>query len=154
MLQTVNKFNFLGYILSYQGEVDISCEISKYTKTMEVTNNALKPSLVQRNIGLCLYKTSTVPIVCYESRTWAIRKQIINRTATCEIKFMRRLGGYTKWDHKRKNILDKIKIKRMLNYMQNYHRKWKEHVNRKNTEESQNKFYIIGQEDKHQSDVT
>jgi hypothetical protein len=27
-------------------------------------------------------------------------------------------------------------------------------VNRKNTEESQNKFYIIGQEDKHQSDVT
>jgi hypothetical protein len=47
---------------------------------------------------------------------------------------MRRTAGYTKWAHKRnKDILDKLKIQPMLDYLQNYQMKWKEHVNKINT---------------------
>jgi hypothetical protein len=41
----------------------------------------------------------------------------------------------------------------VTDYVQNYQSKWKEHMNRMNTEKSQNKFYIISQEDRHYSDV-
>jgi len=47
ILKTVNKFTYLNYTLSCQGEVDISNKTAKYTKTIGVINNVLKPSLVQ-----------------------------------------------------------------------------------------------------------
>jgi len=38
-------------------------------------------------------------------------KQYVNRCTAREMKFMRRTAGYTKWDHKRNEvILDKLKI--------------------------------------------
>jgi hypothetical protein len=50
------------------------------------------------------------------------------------MKFMHIAAGYTKWDHKRnEDIVDEMKIKLMVDYVQNYQRKWKDHVNRMNT---------------------
>jgi hypothetical protein len=49
------------------------------------------------------------------------------------MKFVQGTAGYTKWDHKRnEDILDKLKIKPIIDYIQNYQRKWKEHMNRMN----------------------
>jgi hypothetical protein len=43
-------------------------------------------------------------------------------------------AGYTKWDYERnEDIVDKLKIKPLIDYVQNYQRKVKEHVNRMNT---------------------
>jgi len=39
-------------------------------------------------------------------------------------------------------------MKPLIDYTEDYQREWKKHVNR-----SQNKFYIISQEDKAQSDI-
>jgi len=52
ILEKVNKFTYLGYTLSYEGEVDLSNRIEKYTKTMGVINNVFKASLVQRHTRL------------------------------------------------------------------------------------------------------
>jgi hypothetical protein len=42
-----------------------------------------------------------------------------HRVTACEMKFMRRTTGYTKWDHRRnEEILDKIKIKPVIDYSQ------------------------------------
>jgi transposase len=60
----VNKLIYLGYTLSYQGEKDITNKDAKYTKTMGVINNVLKPSLVTKTH---LHKTLAQPIVCYRS---------------------------------------------------------------------------------------
>jgi hypothetical protein len=61
---------------------------------------------------------------------------------------------YTKWDHKRnEDIFDKLKVKPVIGYIQTYQRKWKEHVNRMNTERILKQIYIISQEDKGKSDV-
>jgi hypothetical protein len=45
------------------------------------------------------------------------------------MKFQQRTGNYTKWDHKRnEDILDKLKIKPVIDYIHNYQREWKEHT--------------------------
>jgi len=62
------------------------------------------------------------------------RKKLTNRTAACKMIFMRRTAAYTKWDHKtNEDTLDKLQVKPMIQYIQNYRRKWKERVNRMNT---------------------
>jgi len=68
-----------------------------------------------------------------EGKHGQLRKQGINRITGCKMKFVCRAQGYTKWNHKRKYILDKPKIKSVIGYIQNYQRKWKELVNRMNT---------------------
>jgi len=41
------------------------------------------------------------------------------------MKFLRKTTGYTKWEHKRdEDILDKLRIKLVIDYIQNYQRKW------------------------------
>jgi len=62
-----------------------------------------------------------------------LRKQQINRITDCEMKFIWKTAGYTKWDHKtNEDILDKLKIKSLTDCIQNYQSKWKEHANRMN----------------------
>jgi hypothetical protein len=46
ILKRVNEFNYLGYKLSFVEELDLPGKISKYSKTMGIINNVLKPSLV------------------------------------------------------------------------------------------------------------
>jgi hypothetical protein len=41
------------------------------------------------------------PMLCYGSEGWTIRKSDESRITACEMKFMRRTAGYTKWDLKR-----------------------------------------------------
>jgi hypothetical protein len=43
----VNTFNYLGCILSYEGGKDMPSKTLKFVKTIEVTNQVLKTSLVQ-----------------------------------------------------------------------------------------------------------
>jgi len=46
---------------------------------------------------------------------------------------MWKTASYIKWDHERnEDILDKLEIKLVTDYIQNYQRKWKEHMNRTN----------------------
>jgi hypothetical protein len=47
------------------------------------------------------------------------------------MKFIQSRGGYIKWDHKRnEDILDKLKIKPLLIYIENFQRKWEENTGR------------------------
>jgi hypothetical protein len=65
--------------LSYQGEVDISNKIAKYTKTLGVIDNVLKPSLAQRHAQLCLYRAPAQSILCSGSKVSTIKRQDINK---------------------------------------------------------------------------
>jgi hypothetical protein len=49
----------------------------------------------------------------------------------CEMKFMLRTAGYTKWDLKRnEEVLKELKVEPILNYICRYQINWREHVNR------------------------
>jgi hypothetical protein len=59
---------------------------------------------------------------------------------------VQKTADYTKWDDKRNEaISDKLKLKRMIDYVENYHRKWKERVNRMNTGRIQKNYQPRGQ---------
>jgi len=61
-------------------------------------------------------------------------KKNINTITTFKMKFMQRTACYTKWDHRRnEDTTGKLKIKPVIDYIHNYQRKWKEHMNRMNT---------------------
>jgi hypothetical protein len=56
-LEQVNTFNYLGCILSYEGEKDMPSKILKFVKTIGVINEVFKPSLVQQHTRLNIYRT-------------------------------------------------------------------------------------------------
>jgi hypothetical protein len=67
------------------------------------------------------YKTLARPILTRGSEARIIRKQDEQRLATAEMKFMRRITGYSLLDHIRnKSILDKIKVTPITEYANSY----------------------------------
>jgi hypothetical protein len=70
-------------------------------------------------------------MLCYGSEAWTIRKSDESGITACEMKFMRRTAGYTKWDLKRnEEVLKEIKMELILDYICRYQNNWREHVNR------------------------
>jgi hypothetical protein len=61
ILERVNEFKYLGYKLSFMGELDLPKKISKYSSTMGIINNILKPTLVQKHTRIYIY----IYIYCY-----------------------------------------------------------------------------------------
>jgi hypothetical protein len=88
ILERVNEFNYLGYKLSFVGELDLTGKISKYSKTMGMINNVLKPSLVQKHTRIHIYTTLAHPMLCYGSEAWTIQKSDERRITACEMKFV------------------------------------------------------------------
>jgi hypothetical protein len=70
-------------------------------------------------------------MLCYGSESWTIRKSDESRITACEMKFMRRTAGYTKWDLKRnEEVLKELAVEPILDYICSYQNHWREHVNR------------------------
>jgi len=74
MIERMNNFTYFVYKLSFQGEVDLSKKITKYTKTMCIINEVLKQTLVQKHTRIRVYKTLARPVLCYGSEAWTVRK--------------------------------------------------------------------------------
>jgi hypothetical protein len=88
---------------------------------MGVINSILKPSVVQRDTLLHPYETLAQPMSCYGTEAWTIKKQDTNRITACEMQFVQRTAGYTKWGHNgNEAISDKLKIKPVINYIRSY----------------------------------
>jgi hypothetical protein len=46
------------------------------------------------------------------------------------MRFVRRTAGYTRWDHKRNEILTELQISQITEFIYQYRKIWKEHVDR------------------------
>jgi hypothetical protein len=129
-LEQVNTFNYLGCILSCEGEKDMPLKISKFVKTIGVINQVFKPSLVQHR-RLNIYRTLARPVLIYGSEAWRIRKADEKRLQAAEMKFMRKTAVLTLWDHKRnEEILKNLKVEPVSKFIQNYRANWKNHIER------------------------
>jgi hypothetical protein len=50
---------------------------------------------------------------------------------SAEMRFLRRTAGYTRWDHKRNDdILTELQMSQITEFMCQYRKNWKEHVDR------------------------
>jgi hypothetical protein len=81
-LEQVNTFNYLGYILSYEGEKDMPSKISQFIRTIGDINQVFKPSLVQQHTRLNIYRTLARPVLIYGSEAWTVRKADEKKTAS------------------------------------------------------------------------
>jgi hypothetical protein len=46
------------------------------------------------------------------------------------MRFLRRIAGYTRWDHKRNDILTELQMSQITEFIYQYRKNWKEHVDR------------------------
>jgi hypothetical protein len=71
LIERVNSFN---YNLSYTDAKYMAIKISKFFKFTGAINQVFKPSQIQRNTSLKVYKTLARPVLAYGNEAWTIRK--------------------------------------------------------------------------------
>ncbi|KAJ4432301.1 hypothetical protein ANN_20920 [Periplaneta americana] len=106
-------------------------KIVKFNLSMGIINRVLKSSLVQKSTRTRLYQIIARPVLCYGGEAWTIRTKDGSRLTACEMRFMCRTAGYTKWDRKKnEDILQELNVSSILDYISRYQLNWKEHVSR------------------------
>jgi hypothetical protein len=98
---------------------------------MGIINQIFKPFLVQKHTWIKVCKTLARPILAFRSEAWTICKCDRTRITANEIKFLRRITGYTKLDKRRnKEILRELKINPVLGDIDQYRNNWEQHAQR------------------------
>jgi hypothetical protein len=130
-LKQQNTFNYLRYNIFYEGEKDLNITTVNVVKVLGIINKIFKPSLVSRHIRIRIYKTLARPVLSYGRETWTIRRTDEKRLISAEMRFLRRTAGYSRWDHKRnENILIELQMSQITEFIYQYRKNWKEHVDR------------------------
>jgi hypothetical protein len=80
---------------------------------------------------MAVYKTLARPVLSCGSEAWTIRRTDERRLILAEMRFLRRTAGYICSDHKRnEDILTELQISPITEFMYQYRKNWKEHVDR------------------------
>jgi len=69
----------------------------------------MKPSLIQKQTRIKIYKTFALPLLDYRCEAWAIRKSGETRITAAEMQFVMHTVGCTQWNHKQNEIMEEIK---------------------------------------------
>jgi hypothetical protein len=75
IIEQVNMFKYLGYSLSYRGEIDIQAKITNFIKVTHIINSVLNLNPVERHTRLRVYNVLAKPTVVYGSDAWTVKKQ-------------------------------------------------------------------------------
>ena len=79
VLERVNEFNSLGFKHFFLPYLDTSQQIFKFIKSIGIINNVMKPSLVQKHICTCMYKT------CPLLWQWSLDLKKVQSTAVVQV---------------------------------------------------------------------
>jgi hypothetical protein len=67
----------------------------------------------------------------YGSETWVLNKRDTQHLQAAQMRFLKPLIGYTKLDRQRNvDIRERLRVQSIVEEIQTYQRKWKEHVER------------------------
>jgi len=67
-------FNYLGNVISYEGELDIDNKLNNYLKIMGILNNVFRPQKPLKGTRIKLYNTLALPVLLYGSETWTMQR--------------------------------------------------------------------------------
>jgi hypothetical protein len=73
-----------------------------------------------------------VPSLLYGTEIWTLRRTNKEQLTSIEMKFFRRTIGYTLFDHKRKELLEELKVRPVDKKLRRYKSNWLQHVTRMN----------------------
>jgi hypothetical protein len=117
--------------MSYEGEKDLNIKPANFVKVLGIIKQIFKPSLVSRHTKIRIYKTLASTALSYGSEAWTTRRNDERRLISAEMRLLRRTARYSRWDHKRnEDILTELQISQITEFIYQYRKKWKEHVNR------------------------
>jgi len=131
IIEQVNLFNYLGNMISYEGELDIGNKRNNFLKITGILNDLFRPQKTLNKTRIKLYNTLALPFLLYGSETWTVKASAARRITAAEMKYMRRTAGYTWADYKTNaQIAKELKITQVLYKLLEYRRSWIQHVNR------------------------
>ena len=109
LLERINSLIYLIYSLSFTRDIDIPTKITKFIQTLGIVKSVMKPSLVQKQMRIKIYKTFALSVLDYGCEAWTISKSGETRITAAESQFMMHTVGFTQWDHKRNEIMEEIR---------------------------------------------
>ena len=71
-IEQVNLFNYLGNVISYEGEMDIDNKLNNFFKITGILNNVFRSQKTLKKTRIKLYNTLALPVLLYGSETWTI----------------------------------------------------------------------------------
>jgi len=86
--EQVNLFNYLGNMISYEGELDTDNKLNNFFKITGILNNAFRPQKTLKKRRIKLYNTVTLLVLLYGSETWTIKARDARRITAAEMKYM------------------------------------------------------------------
>jgi len=85
-IEQVNLFNYLGYMISYEGELDIDNKLNNFLKITGILSNVFRPQKALKKTRIKLYNILALPVLLYGSETWTIKASDARRITAAEMK--------------------------------------------------------------------
>ena len=80
--------------------MDIDNKLHNYLKITGILNNMFRLQKAFKKTRIKLYNTLALPVLLYSSETWTIKARDARRITAAEMKYTRRIAGYTWTDYK------------------------------------------------------
>jgi hypothetical protein len=130
-IEQTSSFKYLGCNISiYKMNMDLEDSVQKYCKL----NGCIKRYMgnkMRKEIKLRLHDIISKPALQYGSETCVLRAEDKRRIETSEMRFLRFVLGVSLRDKiSSENIRKKLNTERMVEEMQEYQKKWRNHVER------------------------
>ena len=88
IIEQVNLFNYLGNVISYEGELDIDNKLNNFLKITGILNVFRPQKKTLKETRIKLYNTLALPVLLYGSETWTIKASDARRITAAETKYM------------------------------------------------------------------
>jgi hypothetical protein len=127
IIEQVKNFNYLGCDIQYNYDADLQNKLHKF----QYMCGTIKQTLInktRKDTQLKFYKVMAVSVL-YGCKNWALNREDRRKTETAEIKFLRRVAGYTFRDEVINTIIrEELQIFNIGERIQSRKIEWHEHL--------------------------
>ena len=90
IIEQVNLLNYLGNMISYEGELDIDNKLNYFLKITGILINVCRTEKTLKKTRIKLCNTLALPVLLYGNETWTIKARDARRITAAEMKYTRR----------------------------------------------------------------
>ena len=109
-IEQVDQYKYLGVEISTDGTntKEISTRIEKALKVyFNMRNVFINKKEISKNTKISIFKSIYRPVLLYGCETWTLNQQDKSRIQAAEMKYLRRVAGFTKLDRQRNDDIRK-----------------------------------------------
>ena len=126
-LEQVSQFTYLGCIISYQFSNDVEFKLAFFLQLIGTIKITVFKKVRMETI-LKIYNTLVLSTFLYGSENWTLTALHRRRIEAAEMKLLRPLAGYTRYDHKTNDYIRReLRITGILDTIDEYRRNWLSH---------------------------